>query len=86
VTGARETLSESARALVERVRRHTDLPVAVGFGISTAEQVADVWRFADGAVIGSHLVSAIAAAGASDAADHAAACLASLVPAKRAER
>jgi tryptophan synthase alpha chain len=81
VTGARETLSDTARALAERVRRHTDLPVAVGFGISTAEQVADVWRFADGAVVGSHLVAEIAsAADAPDVAERAARCLASLVP------
>jgi tryptophan synthase alpha chain len=37
----------------------SDLPVAVGFGISTAEQVRQVWRFADAAVIGSALVSQI---------------------------
>jgi tryptophan synthase alpha chain len=87
VTGTRETLSEAARALVERVRRHTDLPVAVGFGISSAEQVADVWRFADGAVIGSRLVAEIAAAlDAPDLAARAAACLASLIPGESAER
>jgi tryptophan synthase alpha chain len=37
----------------------SDLPVAVGFGISTAEQVRQVWRFADAAVIGSAIVSEI---------------------------
>jgi tryptophan synthase alpha chain len=79
VTGARETLSEAAAKVVERVRRHTNLPVAVGFGISSPEQVADVWRFADGAVVGSHIVAEIAAA-PDDAAARAAACLASLVP------
>jgi tryptophan synthase alpha chain len=59
VTGARDHLPHDAEALVIRVRTVTDLPVAVGFGISTAEQVRQVWRFADAAVIGSALVSQI---------------------------
>jgi len=41
------------------VRSVSDLPVAVGFGISTAEQVREVWRFADAAVVGSAIVSQI---------------------------
>jgi tryptophan synthase alpha chain len=41
------------------VRSATDLPVAVGFGISTAEQVREVWRFADAAVVGSAIVREI---------------------------
>jgi tryptophan synthase alpha chain len=59
VTGARESLSAEAERLVARVRRVSDLPVAVGFGISTREQVADVWRYADAAVVGSALVAEI---------------------------
>ena len=59
VTGARDEMTEDAEALVKRVRSVSDLPVAVGFGISTAEQVRDVWRFADAAVIGSAIVSQI---------------------------
>ncbi|HEX8722285.1 MAG TPA: tryptophan synthase subunit alpha [Pyrinomonadaceae bacterium] len=59
VTGAREQMSEEARRLVGRVRGVTDLPVAVGFGISTPAQVADVWSYADAAVVGSALVSEI---------------------------
>jgi len=59
VTGARDEMSRDAEALVKRVRSVSDLPVAVGFGISTAEQVREVWRFADAAVIGSALVSQI---------------------------
>jgi tryptophan synthase alpha chain len=59
VTGAREEMSSEARRLVERVRGVTDLPVAVGFGISTPEHVADVWAYADAAVVGSALVSEI---------------------------
>jgi tryptophan synthase alpha chain len=59
VTGARAQMSDEARRLVERVRGVTDLPVAVGFGISTPEHVADVWAYADAAVVGSALVSEI---------------------------
>lgn len=59
VTGARDAMSSEAVRLVERVRGVTDLPVAVGFGISTAAQVADVWAYADAAVVGSALVSEI---------------------------
>ncbi|HEX8852405.1 MAG TPA: tryptophan synthase subunit alpha, partial [Pyrinomonadaceae bacterium] len=59
VTGARESLSAEAERLVARVRRVSDLPVAVGFGISTREQVADTWRYADAAVVGSALVAEI---------------------------
>src|SRR6266403_780978 len=59
VTGARDEMSRDAEALVKRVRPVSALPVAVGFGISTAEQVREVWRFADAAVIGSAIVSQI---------------------------
>ena len=59
VTGARETVSGAAENLVARTRQFTDLPIAVGFGISTAEQIADVWRFADAAVVGSAIVAEI---------------------------
>ncbi|MBV9241453.1 MAG: tryptophan synthase subunit alpha [Acidobacteria bacterium] len=59
VTGARESVSDAAEKLVARTRKFTDLPIAVGFGISTAEQIADVWRFADAAVVGSAIVAEI---------------------------
>ena len=59
VTGARDEMSRDAEAHVKRVRSVSALPVAVGFGISTAEQVREVWRFADAAVIGSAIVSQI---------------------------
>ncbi|MDT7808872.1 MAG: tryptophan synthase alpha chain [Acidobacteriota bacterium] len=59
VTGARERMSVEAARLVARVRETTELPVAVGFGISTPEQVAEVWRYADAAVVGSALVAEI---------------------------
>lgn len=59
VTGVRQSLSEAAANLVQRVRRFTELPVAVGFGISTPEQVNEVWRHADAAVVGSRIVAEI---------------------------
>ncbi len=59
VTGAREEMSAEAEKLVRRVRQYSDLPVAVGFGISKPEQVADVWRYADAAVVGSAIVGEI---------------------------
>jgi tryptophan synthase alpha chain len=59
VTGARDEIADDAQALVKRVRKVSDLPVAVGFGISTAEQVCQVWRFANAAVVGSAIVREI---------------------------
>lgn len=59
VTGARKQTSSSAEILVERMRKFSDLPVAVGFGISTAEQVAETWAYADAAVVGSAIVAEI---------------------------
>ena len=60
VTGARDTIAEGARPLVERIRRLTTLPVALGFGISRPEHVVEVGRWADAAVVGSALVTTIA--------------------------
>jgi tryptophan synthase alpha chain len=59
VTGARGQVSDEAERLVKRVRAVSDLPVAVGFGISTRAQVAEVWRYADAAVVGSAIVAEI---------------------------
>jgi tryptophan synthase alpha chain len=59
VTGERDEMTRDAEALVKRVKPVSDLPIAVGFGISTAEQVHAVWRFADAAVVGSAIVSEI---------------------------
>ncbi|HQR32582.1 MAG TPA: tryptophan synthase subunit alpha [Blastocatellia bacterium] len=56
VTGVRESISMAVGGLVERVKQHTSLPVAVGFGISTPEQVREVCGYADAAVVGSRLV------------------------------
>ena len=59
VTGPRSEMTHEAEALVKRVRSVRDLPVAVGFGVSTPEQVREVWRFADAAVVGSAIVRQI---------------------------
>lgn len=59
VTGAHTDTNAEARTLVQRVREVSSLPVAVGFGISSREQVAEVWTYADAAVVGSALVAEI---------------------------
>jgi tryptophan synthase alpha chain len=59
VTGERDEMTRDAEALVKRVRSVSDLPVAVGFGIASPEQVRAVWRFADAAVVGSAIVKQI---------------------------
>jgi tryptophan synthase alpha chain len=60
VTGAREALRTDLPDFVARIRRHTDLPLAVGFGVSTAEQADEVAGYADGVIIGSALVDVVA--------------------------
>ena len=57
VTGTRESVSAEAEKLVNRMRQFSSLPIAVGFGISNAAQVADVGRYADAVVVGSALVA-----------------------------
>jgi len=57
VTGAREKVSAEAEKLVSRMRQFSSLPIAVGFGISNATQVADVSRYADAVVVGSAIVA-----------------------------
>ena len=66
VTGARTEVAAGAEAMVGRVRAHTTLPIALGFGISRPEHVAEVCAYADAAVVGSALVSVIADAGTKD--------------------
>lgn len=63
VTGARASLPPGARDLVDRIRAESQLPVALGFGISHPDQVREAGRLADAAVVGSGLVSVITAAG-----------------------
>src|ERR1700677_2757384 len=67
VTGQQQSLADDAASLVGRIRRWSLLPVAVGFGISTSEHVAQVAQFADAAVIGSAIVELIERSTAEDA-------------------
>src|SRR5262249_12103682 len=72
VTGARDRLSAEVGSLVGRVKARAELPVAVGFGISRPEHVAEACASADAAVVGSALVNLIAEHGRSpDVADRA---------------
>lgn len=59
ITGTQQKVASDAPELVARLRQFTKLPIAVGFGISNAEHVKAVGKFADAAVIGSALVSLI---------------------------
>lgn len=59
VTGARSTMSEYLPELLGRVRRYTDTPLAVGFGISKPEHFAAVSKLADGGLVGSALIEVI---------------------------
>jgi tryptophan synthase alpha chain len=59
ITGEQQRLAEDAAQLVNRIRKFSKLPIAVGFGISNAEQFHAVGKFADAAVIGSAIVSVI---------------------------
>ena len=59
VTGARRSLSEQTAGLVARIRRHTDLPVLVGFGVSRREHLEAISEFADGAIVASAMLDAV---------------------------
>jgi tryptophan synthase alpha chain len=59
ITGVQQRLSEAIEPLIARIKKSTELPVAVGFGISNREHVQEVWRVAEGAVVGSRIVSEI---------------------------
>ncbi len=67
-TGERTALPPDLAALIEAARAKASVPVAVGFGIGSAEQAAEVGRTADGVIIGSRLVRAAAEAGSPAAA------------------
>jgi tryptophan synthase alpha chain len=59
VTGTRSALPPEVRSQVDAVREMTDLPVCVGFGVSRAAQVDELLGFADGVIVGSHLMAGI---------------------------
>jgi tryptophan synthase alpha chain len=78
ITGER-TEAPEVEGLVQRVRRHTDLPLAVGFGVSTAAHVQAVWRHADAAIVGSSLVRRLAQGDAAGAPGRAGAYMTELL-------
>ena len=65
VTGEQQSLAASAATLAKRMRQLTELPIALGFGVSTPAQVAEVAKLADGVVVGSAIVKFIEANAAS---------------------
>lgn len=68
VTGSGSATMEHVEEAVARLKRHTDIPVCVGFGIRTPEQAAAIARLTDGVVVGSALIDQIASAKSSEAA------------------
>ena len=64
VTGVQEKMEDSVRGMVEKIKGHTTLPVAVGFGISNPDQAREVADYADGVVVGSAIVRMIGDLGA----------------------
>lgn len=73
VTGARQSMAANLGEVLARVRRHSDLPLVVGFGISRPEHVAEVGRLADGAIVGSALIAHLEELAPAQAVDGAAA-------------
>ncbi|HTR87999.1 MAG TPA: tryptophan synthase subunit alpha, partial [Reyranella sp.] len=59
ITGTKSATEDAVRTHVERIKRHTRLPVGVGFGIKTPQQAAAVARHADAAVVGSAIVDRV---------------------------
>ena len=59
VTGARRSSSQSTPGLVERIRRYTDLPILVGFGVSRREHIEEIATYADGAIVASAMLDAV---------------------------
>ncbi len=59
VTGVRDDIEQSVKGMVAAIKEHTTMPVAVGFGISTPEQAAEVGGYADGVIVGSAIVRRI---------------------------
>jgi tryptophan synthase alpha chain len=85
-TGTKSAAAAEVAAAVARIRKHTKLPVAVGFGIKTPEQAADIARIADAAVVGTALVQVIEKAPAAKAPEAAADFVRALAMAVRGAR
>ncbi|HVF29723.1 MAG TPA: tryptophan synthase subunit alpha [Pyrinomonadaceae bacterium] len=80
VTGVAAEMGGEAEKLVRRARSCSDLPIAVGFGVSMRAHVEDVWRYADAAVVGSAIVSEIEKAGGAAAVDRVETFVKGLLP------
>jgi tryptophan synthase alpha chain len=81
VTGTRDSVSREAEKLVNRMRAFSDLPIVVGFGISSPSQVAEVEKYADGVVVGSAIVAEIERSkGREDIVAHIGEFIRSLIP------
>jgi tryptophan synthase alpha chain len=80
VTGTRSMMSERVELLVKNVRKFTDLPIGVGFGITNAGHVAEVAKFADGVAIGTQVINTLADGDPAGAADRVGVYLKSLIP------
>jgi tryptophan synthase alpha chain len=65
VTGVRDQVDTGVQGMVEEVKSHSDIPVAVGFGIAKPEQAEEVARYADGVVVGSAIVDCVGKNGSS---------------------
>jgi len=63
VTGQRKTVNDQLPALIDRIKSHTTLPLAIGFGVSTREQFKYIGSLAEGVVIGSALINVLEANG-----------------------
>lgn len=59
ITGARKSLSEDVQANVQRIRKYSKTPIAVGFGISSPAQISEISRYADGVIVGSAIVRVV---------------------------
>lgn len=64
ITGLQQAAQSSIETAVARLKQHSDLPIAVGFGVRTPEQAAAIARVADGVVVGSAIVELVARDGA----------------------
>ncbi len=83
VTGARSEMAKDLPAFVARVRARTDLPIAVGFGVSERRHVEAIGKYADAAVVGSALIDVIDSAPPNERAERASAFVAALAGARR---
>jgi tryptophan synthase alpha chain len=85
ITGLQQARQDSIAAAVARLKKATSLPVAVGFGVRTPEQAAEIGRIADGVVVGSAIVDLVGKHG-KDAAGPVKTYIADLAAALRAAR